>query len=192
MDTYYEDVLHEVLLTLLERQSYSYVIKAIEDENTGECHFYNLALSELKRAAIDKYRVRRVLFDIDSQYEEVLYDESAPILANMSEFEFAKFRDATSHLRSDDFISPLRCFQYYPIKKGWVGGWLHAYKIKGKTYAYWQYSAFIGSRCKGELPKRLKTSKSRHEAYMALVEYNKQLNPASHENTFSKGVRRGR
>lgn len=62
---------------------------------------------------------------------------------------------------------------YVRPTQGWVSGWVHSYSIKNRRYTYWLYSAFVGSRSKGEHPRRLKTSSSRHEAYMALMEYNK-------------------
>lgn len=174
MESYYKDILHEVLVWVLSRRSYPEIIKVVEDENGGECHFYNLLRLKLKQATIDRYRARRVLFDMDNQYEEVVYDEATPFLNNLSERDFSKFRDLSSPLRSDDFVNSFAGKEYHPITTGYVSGWWHIYTTNNKTYAYWLYSAFWGSRSKGESPKKIKTSTSRHEAYMALCEFNKK------------------
>ena len=122
----------------------------------------------------DSVRARRSLFNIDDQYKDLpLSGDDQIRWAELSEEDYARFREVSCNLRSDDFLIPLPNGMYVRPTQGWVSGWVHSYSIKNRRYTYWLYSAFVGSRSKGEHPRRLKTSSSRHEAYMALMEYNK-------------------
>ena len=170
----YEDILHDALMAVLERRSSPAIIQAVEDEKNGDGHFYNLLIYKIKNLIIDRCKARRVLGDPIGPYEEVAQDVTPSALDRLSDRDFDRFRDLSSNLRSDDFITRPGQEDYFPISIGYVGGWWHIFSQKKRTYAYWLYSAFWGSRGKGETPHRIKTSTSRHEAYMALTAFNKQ------------------
>ena len=165
--SYSEDILHDAIVELLLK---------IDTLSLGEEHLRNYIFRAIKNRTIDAKRARRALFDVDAQYDDVpagtgyycSWDE-------MSGDDFAQFRECSCYTRPDDFIVPVKNGFYITPKEGWISGWVHSYKTKGRRYTYWQYSAFAGSRCKGCIPKRIKTSTSRHEAYVGLMKHNIQL-----------------
>lgn len=167
MVSWSEDILHNVLVELLLRT----------DLRMADAPYIkNFVACAIKSRAYDAMRAKRTLFDIDLQYDDLpggaghfcSYDE-------MSDEDFARFREVSCNIRSDDFIVPVENGFYITPRGGWVSGWIHSYKLKDRRYTYWQYSAFVGSRSKGDIPKRIKTSISKHEAYVGLMKYNKQL-----------------
>lgn len=182
MAPYAEDFLHNALL-LFMRMPDDRIQSVFFDEFRGEKHFYNLILSMVRRETIDRVRARRSLFNLDDQYEALPLSEDDPIRwAELSEEDYARFREVSCNLRSDDFLIPLPNGMYVRPTQGWVSGWIHSYSIKNRRYTYWLYSAFVGSRSKGEHPRRLKTSSSRHEAYMALMEYSTKITESEYES----------
>lgn len=180
MYSYSEDILHDALLLFLQRPE-KYIQSVLYDEMHGDKHLYNIILSIIDHKTVDKARAKRSIFNIDNQYNNdyLIYgtdQTDCPIIwDNLSENDYAKFRDVSCNIRNDDFITPLPNGMYVRLKKGWVSGWIHSFCVKNKRYTYWLYSAFVGSRGKGEKPLKLKTSSSRHEAYMALMDYNRRF-----------------
>lgn len=161
MASWSDDILHNALVELLLRTDL---------RMTDALYIKNFVAREIIHRAYDAKRAKRDLFDIDSQYEDV--PEYAVVSYDrMYDEDFARFREVSCNTRCDDFIVPVNNGFYVTPKSGWVSGWVHSYELKGRRYVYWQYSAFVGSRCKGEIPKRLKTSKSRHEAYVGLMNH---------------------
>lgn len=165
MVSWADDILHNALVELLLKTDL---------RMTDDLYIKNFVACEIKHRTYDSKRAKRDLFDIDSQYEDVP-ECAGPSYDRMSEEDFGRFREVSCNTRCDDFIVPVNNGFYVTPKAGWISGWVHSYELKGRRYAYWQYSAFVGSRCKGEIPKRLKTSNSRHEAYVGLMDYNRQI-----------------
>lgn len=160
-----EDILHNALVELLLNPNL---------QMTDSLHIKNYVVRAIKSRTYDVKRAKRDLLDIDSQYEDVPeYADSS--YNGMSDEDFARFREVSCNTRCDDFIVPVNNGFYVTPKAGWVSGWVHSYVTGGRRYTYWLYSAFVGSRCKGEIPKRLNTSKSRHEAYAGLMNHNRQI-----------------
>lgn len=165
--SYFEDILHDAIIELLLK---------LDTLSLDDGHLRNYIFRAIKSRTIDAQRAKRALFDVDAQYSDVpagiggfySWDE-------MSDEDFDRFRECSCNTRPDDFIVPLENGFYVTPIEGWVSGWIHSYKLKGRRYTYWQYSAFVGSRSKGNIPKRVKTSTSKHEAYIGLMEYNKRL-----------------
>lgn len=165
MVSWAEDILHNALVELLLTPNL---------QMTDSLYIKNYVVRAIKSRTYDAKRAKRDLLDIDSQYEDVPeYADSS--YNGMSEEDFARFREVSCNLRCDDLIGPVNNGFYVPLKAGWVSGWVHSYVKGGRRYTYWLYSAFTGSKCKGEIPKRLNTSNSRHEAYVGLMNYNRQL-----------------
>ena len=165
MASWADDILHNALVELLLKTDL---------RMTDALYIKNFVVCEIKSHACDAKRAKRHLFDIDSQYEDVPeYAESS--YDGMSDEDYARLREVSCNTRCDDFIVPVNNGFYVTPKSGWVSGWIHSYKLKDRRYTYWQYSAFVGSRSKGDIPKRIKTSTSKHEAYVGLMKYNKQL-----------------
>lgn len=175
MYSYSEDILHDALLLFLQRPE-KHIQSVLYDEMHGDKHLYNIILSIVDHKTIDKARARQSLFNIDNQYKETsLSGDNQIIWDNLSEDDYAKFREVSCNIRNDDFITPLPNGMYVRLTKGWVSGWVHSYSVEKRRYTYWLYSAFVGSRGKGEKPHKLKTSSSRHKAYMALMDYNRRF-----------------
>lgn len=165
MVSWAEDILHNALVELLLNPNL---------QMTDSLYIKNYVGRAIKSRTYDVKRAKRDLLDIDSQYEDVPeYADSS--YNGMSDEDFARFREVSCNLRCDDLIGPVKNGFYVPIKAGWVSGWVHSYVTGGRRYTYWLYSAFTGSRCKGEIMKRLTTSNSRHEAYVGLMDYNRQI-----------------
>ena len=175
MGSYAEDLLHDALLFFIQKPE-DYIESVLSDQSSGYNHLYRLILSIIYQKTIDRARSRRSLFNIDNQYKETsLSGDNQIIWANLSEEDYAKFREVSCNIRNDDFITPLPNGMYVRLTKGWVSGWVHSYSVEKRRYTYWVYSAFVGSRGKGEKPHKLKTSSSRHKAYMALMDYNRRF-----------------
>ena len=165
--SYSEDILHDVILELL--------LKA-DTLALDEAHLKRYVYRAIKHRTIDARRAKHALFDVDTQYGDVPADTGYYCSwAGMCESDFARFREVSCNIRPDDFIVPVKNGFYITPKEGWVSGWVHRWERDGRIYTYWQYSAFVGSRCKGCTPKRIKTSKSRHEAYVGLMNHNKRI-----------------
>lgn len=176
MYSYSEDILHDALLLFLQSPE-KHIQSVLCDEIRGDKHLYNIILSIVDHKTVDKARAKRSIFNINNQYnnDSLICGTDQIKWEDISEEDYAKFRDVSCNIRNDDFITPLPNGMYVRLKKGWVSGWIHSYCVKNKRYTYWLYSAFVGSRGKGEKPRKLKTSSSRHEAYMALMDYNRRF-----------------
>lgn len=161
----FEDILHDVLIESLLN------IDILPLDGT---YFRALIFRTLRFRTIDRWHARRTVSYADGQGENIPEKGGTSFLWDkMPEDDFARFRECSCNIRSDDFIGPVKNGYYITPRNGWVSGWVHSYSVGNRRYTYWLYSAFVGSRSKGEHPRRLKTSSSRHEAYMALMEYNK-------------------
>lgn len=157
MYSYSEDILHDALLLFLQRPE-KYIQSVLYDEMCADRHLYNAILSIVDHKTIDKVKARRSIFNIDNQYnnDSLICGTDQIKWEDMPEEDYAKFREVSSNIRCDDFLTPLPNGTYVRLSKGWISGWTHSYSIKGKKYTYWLYSAFIGSRCKGDIPRKLK------------------------------------
>lgn len=130
MDSYAEDFLHDALLLFL-RKPEKHIQSVLSDESRGDNHLYNLILSMIDHKTTDSVRARRSLFNIDDQYKDLpLSGDDQIRWAELSEEDYARFREVSCNLRSDDFLIPLPNGMYVRPTQGWVSGWVHSYSIK--------------------------------------------------------------
>lgn len=167
-----KDVLQDAMLCLCMRPS-EYIDELLEHENHGEPHLFNYIMLQCVRIIKSAIRGKRFV-------HELIYEGhmSTPCLipwSDLKDSEYAKFREVTCNLRPDDFAIPLCSGIYVTPKSGWVSGFIHKYNKGPHKYVYWLYCAYVGSRCKGEKPRRIKISHSKHEAYLGLMKYNRLL-----------------
>lgn len=175
MASFSDDLLHDCLLSIIARANDNTIQQCVLDELNGDPHFYHLCLLKIKRTIASRLRTKRVTFDIASQFDEAEMLSDSPTTSRLSDPDFILFRNASCYTRCDDFVSVDNITRYGPIFKGYVSGWVHCFSKGGRRYAYWLHSAFVGSRGRGEIPRRIKTSVSRHEAYIGLVDYNAKV-----------------
>lgn len=170
-----EDILQNALLEICS-QPVEFLKNLLNDEDSGDAHLFNLIRIKVIRRTIDATKAYRAAYSVDERFDECSnWSSDASPWEQMTDEDYARFRNVSSNVRQDNFMDVLETHVYVPPKEGWVSGYVHAYThpSRGQRYAYWQYAAYIGSRCKGDCPKRLKVSASRHEAYMALMKYNR-------------------
>lgn len=169
---YSDDILQDAVIELCLLDN-SVLQKIIDQEKIGNRYFFNY-LRKIVHSRVLDYSKKRKSLNID-QIDPLGLDSSNSGDPNLSEKDYNKLREVSCNIREDHFTNISDIGTYAPITIGWVSGWVHSYVYADKRYAYWQYSAYYGSRCKGENPKRIKTSSSRHDAYMALCKYNNSL-----------------
>ncbi len=167
-----EDILQDAMLSLC-LMPIEYIEKLLMDEQKGTHHLLNYLRMVIMRRIKDAIRSARACSELnDNDY----YHYNSTLWLELDDEKYMKLREVSCNLRPDDFTNPLESVVYVPHPQGWVSGWIHAdIKKNGARYVYWYYSAFVGSRAKGDIPKRLKTSISRHEAYVSLMQYNNRL-----------------
>lgn len=173
-----EDVLQDVFLEIFLNTSDKLMTLMIKHEQSREPHFFNNIRKKLDYRIIDfclreKIKIR-VGIDDSEDYKQ---DHLLIPYKNLTEEQYALFREVSCNVRPDDFMIPLESGMYVTPKDGWVSGWVHSYIDKkwGKKYTYWQYSAFIRPGGRYTIPKKIKTSASRHEAYMALMDWCREM-----------------